>query len=64
MPLLPGNSRETIERNIQEMIESGHPRRQAIAAAYENARRHPSKKGGKISCGLGNKKRGRPRKMT
>jgi hypothetical protein len=41
MPLEPGKSRETVSHNISEMVHSGHPRKQAIAAALENSRRHP-----------------------
>lgn len=40
MPLTPGSSREVIGQNIKEMEASGHPRRQAIAAALSNARKH------------------------
>lgn len=46
MPLLPGNSAKVKSYNIGEMIRSGHPRGQSIAAAYSNARRHPKSSGG------------------
>ena len=49
MPLLPGNSAKVKSKNIREMIKAGHPRKQAIAASLENARRHPKKNGGGIS---------------
>jgi hypothetical protein len=39
MPLKRGSSRATIGGNIREMIRAGHPRRQAIAAALNTARR-------------------------
>lgn len=39
MPLEPGSSRETISHNISEMVHSGHPQKQAVAASLENARR-------------------------
>ncbi len=39
MPLDPGSSQETISENIREMMASGHPQKQAVAAALENARR-------------------------
>ncbi len=38
MPLKPGSSRETVSHNISEMIEAGHPKDQAIAAALRTAR--------------------------
>lgn len=37
MPLAKGSSEEIIGRNIAEMIKSGHPREQAIAAAFRSA---------------------------
>lgn len=39
MPLKTGKSQETISQNISEMIKSGHPQKQAIAASLEQARR-------------------------
>ena len=45
MPLKKGSSDKTRGENIQEMIRSGYPRNQAIAAAYDTQRR--SKKKGK-----------------
>jgi len=45
MPLKKGTSRKTVSRNIREMIKSGHPRKQAIAAALSEKRR--SRKGKK-----------------
>jgi hypothetical protein len=38
MPLKPGSSQKTISSNIREMVESGHPVKQAAAAAYRKAR--------------------------
>lgn len=38
MPLKSGSDETTIKRNIAEMIRAGHPRKQAIAAAYSKAR--------------------------
>ena len=44
MPLKKGSSRATISANIKEMIASGHPQKQAVAAALANARRTGGKK--------------------
>jgi hypothetical protein len=49
MPLKKGSSKETISKNIAEMIKAGHPKAQAIAAAYSNAGK--SKKKGKKKNG-------------
>ena len=46
MPLTPGRSKAVREKNIEEMISSGHPPNQAVAASYSNARRHPKAFGG------------------
>jgi uncharacterized protein len=37
MPLKEGSSKEVISQNIAEMIRAGHPREQAIAAAFQSA---------------------------
>jgi len=39
MPLAKGKSQATISGNVREMIASGHPRDQAVAAALSTARR-------------------------
>jgi len=38
MPLKPGKSRKVVSANVREMIRSGHPRAQAVAAALSKAR--------------------------
>jgi hypothetical protein len=38
MPLAKGSSRAVISENIREMMASGHPRNQAVAAALSEAR--------------------------
>lgn len=43
MPLKKGKSRKTISSNISEMIDSGHPRKQAIAASLNEARESGAK---------------------
>ena len=37
MPLEKGSSQEVISKNISEMRKSGHPEKQAVAAAMNNA---------------------------
>ena len=37
MPLAKGKSKATISKNIEEMIASGHPQKQAVAAALHTA---------------------------
>jgi hypothetical protein len=45
MPLHKGKSKKVISENIKEMVEAGHPQKQAVAAALNQAR----KSGAKIS---------------
>lgn len=39
MPLRKGKSRKVISSNIREMEASGHPHKQAVAAALSQARK-------------------------
>jgi hypothetical protein len=46
MPLQKGSSQEVISSNIKEMMASGHPQKQAVAAALNTAGKSRKKKGG------------------
>ena len=39
MPLTPGKSTKVVSSNIKEMINSGHKKSQAVAAALSEARK-------------------------
>lgn len=43
MPLKKGKSKATISSNIKEMIESGFPKKQAIAASLTKAGKHKTR---------------------
>jgi hypothetical protein len=46
MPLIKSGSREATSRNISEMVHSGYPQKQAVAAALSNARKYGMANGG------------------
>ena len=43
MPLKAGKSKKTFQNNVREMMHSGHPQKQALAAAYAKARESSKK---------------------
>lgn len=59
MPLKPGKSNAVVSENIREMMASGHPQKQAIAAAMSKAGRSrwkPTGKPMKRGFGVGERK--------
>lgn len=45
-PLKKGTSRKTVSKNVSEMVKAGHPRKVAVAAALDTARRSARRKCG------------------
>ena len=43
MPLKSGKSKKVFKENVREMMHSGHPQKQALAASYAQARKSSSK---------------------
>ena len=54
MPLMHGASKEVMSENIREMVKSGHPQKQAIAAAYAMQRKSkkPKKMKSRLKAGI------------
>lgn len=44
MPLKSGTSKKTFSYNVAEMVKSGHPQKQALAAAYSQQRKSQAAK--------------------
>lgn len=43
MPLKKGKGKKAFKENVKEMVHSGHPQKQALAAAYSQSRKASSK---------------------
>lgn len=48
MPLIRGSSKETVKKNIEEMVNAGHPVKQAVAAAISMSRKKKGPKSKKM----------------
>lgn len=44
MPLIQSPSKKAFDKNVKEMIKSGHPQAQALAASYSIQRKSKRKK--------------------
>lgn len=44
MPLTKSKSKKAFKKNVKEMVASGHPVKQAVAAAYSTKRKAEGKK--------------------
>lgn len=44
MPLKKGTSKDMFSQNVREMMRSGHPQKQAVAAAYAMQRKSRKRK--------------------
>ena len=44
MPLKKGKGKKVVSENIKEMMHSGYPQKQAVAAALSTARKSGAKK--------------------
>lgn len=44
MPLIKSTKEKAFHKNIQEMVKSGHPVKQAVAAAYSEKRKAEKEK--------------------
>jgi hypothetical protein len=46
MPLKKGKGKKVFSSNVKEMMDAGHPQKQALAAAYSQARKSRKGKAG------------------
>ena len=50
MPLMSGKSKAVVSKNISEMVKSGHPQKQAVAASMSKAGLSRKKRRGRKSA--------------